>query len=226
MSEAALDASELASRLFPGLCVCVEIVRPEPGRDDLAALDPRERALVDRAVTKRRVGFGLGRRAAHAALARLGVPAAPLLNGADRAPRWPAGVVGSISHADDIAIAVVADAVAVAGLGVDVEHRAGLDEELWRRILRPAEAAAVCELPTEQRRAQALAVFCAKEAVYKAWYPQGQRVLEFSEVETRFDAARAAFTAQIAPSPHLLAHGRALRATGCSFASAWLSSTG
>ena len=50
------------------------------------------------AVDKRQREFATGRRLAHGLLTELGVGGGPLLPGRDRAPIWPDGVVGTISH--------------------------------------------------------------------------------------------------------------------------------
>src|SRR5215469_16812348 len=71
-------------------------------------LRPAEAAIVARAVEKRRAEFATGRACAHAALDAWGAPDAPLLPGPDRAPLWPDGFVGSISHARGACAAVAA----------------------------------------------------------------------------------------------------------------------
>ncbi len=178
-----IDDSRLAELLFPGLPVEVVCVRAAEAADAEAELVAVEWALVRDAVPARVRAFALGRRAAHRALARSKAPSGPILARADRAPRWPAGFVGSIAHCEGIAIAAVARADAVQGLGVDVEVARGLPTDLWSRVLTPRERTALDALPEAERQGAALRVFCAKEAVYKAWSPRGQRVIEFQDVE-------------------------------------------
>ncbi len=172
-----------AELLFPGLRVEVACVRDAEGAAAEAELVAAERALVRDAVPARVRAFALGRRAAHRALTRAKAPSGPILAGANRAPRWPAGFVGSIAHCEGIAIAAVARADAVQGLGVDVEVARGLTTDLWSRVLTPHERAALAALPAAERADAALRVFCAKEAIYKAWSLRGQRVIEFQDVE-------------------------------------------
>src|SRR5918999_6383951 len=57
-----------------------------------------EAAVVANAVAERRREFGTVRYCARNALLQIGVPAVPVLPDVDGAPRWPAGVVGSITH--------------------------------------------------------------------------------------------------------------------------------
>ncbi len=52
------------------------------------------------------------------------MPPAPILPGQRGAPRWPAGVVGSMTHCAGYRAAVVARADEVTSLGVDAERRA------------------------------------------------------------------------------------------------------
>ena len=102
-------------------------------------LFPEEAACIERAVAKRRREFTAGRLCARAALARVGVPPAPLLPNSDRTPRWPEGIVGSISHCDGYCGVVVARRERFAGLGLDAEVAAPLDPALVPRICRPSE---------------------------------------------------------------------------------------
>lgn len=59
-------------------------------------LFPEEEALVAKAVDKRRREFATARGCARSALAAFGFPPASIMTGENGAPRWPAGVVGSI----------------------------------------------------------------------------------------------------------------------------------
>lgn len=71
-----------------------------------AYLFPEEQAVIVNAVEARRREFGTVRRCAREALAVLGYPPAPLLPGQERAPQWPAGIVGSMTHCTDYRAAV------------------------------------------------------------------------------------------------------------------------
>src|SRR6266851_1633075 len=59
---------------------------------------PAEAAAIATANPARRTEFAAGRAVARAALAGLDVPAGPILPGRAGEPRWPDGVVGSITH--------------------------------------------------------------------------------------------------------------------------------
>ncbi len=173
-----------------------------------AALTPLfddEESLVARAVDKRRWEFRAGRHCARLALGELGMSAAPLLSSPDRAPIWPAGIVGSITHtgagSHAYAAAVVARSDEVRALGLDAELAEPLAEGLWPRVLLPAERAFVDALPGPERGLVAMLHFSAKEAFYKCQYPLTRRFLEFQDVEVRFELERNSFRARLQVAP-------------------------
>ena len=59
---------------------------------------PEEAPAIARAIPKRQAEFAAGRRAARAALTTLGHPAQAIPVGDRRAPIWPQGTVGAITH--------------------------------------------------------------------------------------------------------------------------------
>jgi 4'-phosphopantetheinyl transferase EntD len=121
--------------------------------------------------------FGLGRSAAQRAMADLGTPAEIIPAGPDGAPIWPDRLVGSIAHTRSVAIAVVGWAAELDGLGVDVEDEGRrIDPRTARRICTPEER------PRFAEPATLLALFCAKEATYKALAPLGATRLGFQAV--------------------------------------------
>ena len=100
----------------------------------------------------------------------LGRDTGPILAGDMREPIWPAGVVGSISHTTDIGIALVAPASRTDGVGVDVEQRRHAPE-LENRIPRPEERTWLEDRPQSERADDLLALFSAKESIFKAFFP-------------------------------------------------------
>ncbi|MGH3456338.1 MAG: 4'-phosphopantetheinyl transferase family protein, partial [Nocardioidaceae bacterium] len=106
-----------------------------------------------------------------------------LLPGADGVPVWPDGFIGSLTHCDGYRGAAVARAHQIRGLGIDAEPHDALPDGVRELVLRDEERA----------RSRALTavwpdmhwdrvVFCAKEAVYKAWFPLTRQWLGFSDV--------------------------------------------
>ena len=135
-------------------------------------LFPAEQALVRTAGPRRRAEFTAGRACARAALAGLGLPAAPVLAGRAGEPRWPTGVTGSITHCAGYRACAVARTTDVAALGIDAEPDARLPAGLIESVAGPAERTWLARQP-----ASAPAVcwdrllFSVKEAVGKLWYP-------------------------------------------------------
>jgi 4'-phosphopantetheinyl transferase EntD len=142
-----------------------------------------EAAAVAGAGAERRREFGTVRWCARKALRQLGVPAVPILPNEDRAPRWPVGVVGSMTHCAGYRAAVVARSDALFGVGIDAEPHAALPPAVLDFVLRDEERA---RLPALADAGAALhwdrIVFCAKESVYKAWFPLTGRWLDFEDV--------------------------------------------
>jgi 4'-phosphopantetheinyl transferase EntD len=157
-------------------------------------LHPDEEAHVAGAAEKRRRDFALGRACAHAALAEIGRNERAIGRGENGAPTWPEGVVGSITHTQGFAAAIVARARDFAGLGLDAERTGGVTPDLWPRLFGPAER----DFLTTASDAALFAtiLFSAKEACHKAGR---ERVLRFHELqvmlaEKEFTARRGAET--------------------------------
>ena len=165
-----------------------------------APLHPQEEACVARATAKRRREFAAGRACARLALARLGLPEAPLGRNEDRTPRWPAGFVGCISHCAGYCAAAVARQESVAGLGLDVEVIGRVRPALLPRICTPAERDALVRLdraPGQGMTDWATVLFSAKESTYKCYYPLTRVLLGFHDVEIELAPAGREFTARL-----------------------------
>jgi 4'-phosphopantetheinyl transferase EntD len=187
-----------------------------------AALFPEEQAVIARAVAKRRGEFGTGRACARAALAKLGLPPAAILPGARGAPQWPAGVAGSITHCAGYRAAAVARVRDVVSLGLDAEPNEVLPDGVLDHISLarerewlPGLAAAAPGVSWDRL------LFCAKESVYKAWFPLTGRWLGFEQAEITVEPEAGTFSAELLePGPVL--GGRPL--TG--FTGRWLARDG
>jgi len=141
-----------------------------------------EEALVEGAAQTRMEQFTAGRVCSRIALGRLGVAATtPILRGDDRAPIWPPGFIGSISHTDTWCAAAVARADDIRSLGIDLESSTPLKEELLKRVCTPKERDWLHELPAPGVTGKIL--FSVKEAVYKCQYPLSNQFLGFHAVE-------------------------------------------
>lgn len=144
--------------------------------DHAMSLLPDERVGLERMADVRRAEYSSGRRVAREALALLGIENCGV-TARGRVPIWPPGVVGSITHSRELAMAMVGRDAGVAGIGVDVEQEHRVDARVAARVLVPEERASLVE---EDWRTM---LFAAKEAVYKAVNPLVGEYLEFGDVE-------------------------------------------
>jgi 4'-phosphopantetheinyl transferase EntD len=202
-----------------GRCVGVEISPHAPPPDQLAALDPQERAFLATLPPARQPSFAAGRTALRAALGDLGLPLAPLLPGPRGAPRLPPGALGSISHKQHLAVALAAStpaapvatplAPADCALGVDLEEERPFRIDISRRVLTPGEREALRSLPEPERTAALRDRFCLKEAFYKAANIFVPRTISFQEVAVAAVGAdgRARFEGSFLDAHPLLADG-------------------
>jgi len=144
-----------------------------------------EDAQVSETRDRRRCEHATVRACARRALTSLGHSPVPILTDTDGVPQWPTGVVGSLTHCDGYRAAILAPGSEVAGLGIDAEPHAGLDAELWEHILSPDERLELTALAAIHADVHWDRIaFCAKEAAYKAWFPQTRRWLEFTDVRS------------------------------------------
>ncbi|HEX2901808.1 MAG TPA: 4'-phosphopantetheinyl transferase superfamily protein [Jatrophihabitans sp.] len=166
----------------------------------LDGLMPGESEVIAGAVAGRQHEFATVRRCAREALGRLGVPAAAILPGPRGAPGWPAGIVGSMTHCRGYRAAAVARSAELAALGIDAEPAAELPTGVLQLVAGPQEQRQLAELSPDMPWPTVL--FCAKEAVYKAWYPLAGRWLDFHQVRVRLDPERGSFhAALLVPGP-------------------------
>jgi 4'-phosphopantetheinyl transferase EntD len=205
-----------------------------------ARLFPAEEAAITRAVDRRRREYATARACAREALARLGVPAVPILAGERGAPQWPPGIAGSITHCAGYRAAAVARSADLASVGVDAEPDAPLPDGVMDAISLPAERAGLAALgltsgermsgervPGERMPGERggepswdRLLFCTKEAVYKAWFPLTGRWLGFEEAEITISRDGTFAARLLVPGPEL--DGRCL--TG--FAGRWVACDG
>ncbi|GAA3756283.1 4'-phosphopantetheinyl transferase family protein [Streptomyces tremellae] len=147
-------------------------------------LFPEEQAVVARAVDKRRREFTTVRELARTAMAELGVAPAPLLPDRRGAPRWPEGLVGSMTHCDGYRAVAVARAADIHAVGIDAEPNLPLPEGVLDAVTVPAERARIAELGASHPEvAWDRLVFSLKETIFKAWFPRTRYELDFSEAE-------------------------------------------
>ena len=172
----------------------VAVAAADP-RAPATGLLPEETAPTGRMIEKRHREFAAGRRAARAAMTGLGLPAVAIPMGPDRAPVWPEGVTGSISHTDTHCLAAVARTGEVRALGLDLEPDMALEPALWPDICTGAELGWLEARPAPERGRLARIIFSAKECVFKAQYPLTGAMLGFDAFGIGMDLSAGTFTA-------------------------------
>ncbi|MBN5309520.1 4'-phosphopantetheinyl transferase superfamily protein [Serratia marcescens] len=133
-----------------------------------------------RAVPKRRAEYLAGRVLARQLLAPLGFADFTLARGEDRAPQWPPGIAGALSHNSDTALCAVHRESGLGGVGLDVETLLSdvRAEELWGAIVSPAERETLLREALPFNELLTL-TFSAKESLFKALYPQVRCYFDF-----------------------------------------------
>jgi 4'-phosphopantetheinyl transferase EntD len=187
--------------MFEGLLPREVVTRetdPRDFEDPLVELFESERLAIGGAIDRRQREFAVARILARQALTELGRPPCALLNGDDRAPIWPEGIVGSITHTREICAVALALRSNVVSVGIDIERDEPLKEELVPAVCRPAETAWLGAQAPGDRGWLGKLVFSVKECAYKVQYPISRTFLDFSAMEVGVDLAaqrwRATFT--------------------------------
>jgi 4'-phosphopantetheinyl transferase EntD len=132
---------------------------------------------------KRIADFSTGRYCAIKALEQLGIQNATIPIGADRAPIWPEGIVGSISHCDTMVGAIVAYKTDHISLGLDIEEVGRVTPDLWDLVFTENEKVYLCSLTGRKLEEHSTAIFSIKEAFYKFQHPITKIFLDFLDVE-------------------------------------------
>ena len=154
---------------------------------------PADRAAAAQRSPHRAREYLAGRRALRAAIAAVGGIADDAgLEADDRgAPVLPPGLVGSISHKRELAVALAARDEGWR-VGVDLEQRGKRPFDIARRVMTPPELAAIAHLDGAHRDHAVIRAFALKEAVYKAIDPFLRRYVGFLEVAVWPDEAGGA----------------------------------
>lgn len=191
--------SSLLGQIVPAMVAAIEAFDDPPH----AALFPEEEELICRAVDKRRREFTTVRYCARTALTRLGLPPAPILPGERGAPQWPDGVVGSMTHCAGYRAAALAHAQQIRTIGIDAEPHDVLPQGVLKTVSLPEERDQLEQLAeSHPGTCWDRLLFCAKESIYKAWYPLARRWLGFEDARVVFDPLTNGFTARLlVPGP-------------------------
>lgn len=147
----------------------------------LGRLTSAERDVAATLRAYRQVQFVGGRLAVAAAFAEMGTRRASVLSDEHGAPIMPDGLVGSITHKQDLAVALLARGSV--HVGIDLEDTDRPRPGVAERVLTPEELAAVRALPESRQWVDTVVRFSVKESVYKAVHPTLRRYVGFGEVE-------------------------------------------
>ena len=160
-------------------------VRVAAALDDAGTgpLLPPEPDAVRRATADRVAEYTTGRHLARRALAGLGIAPVAIPTAPSRAPAWPPGVVGSITHCAGYRAAAVARRADLAALGLDAEPDLPLPGDSLTVVASDAERAALADLPTGPAWDRLL--FSVKESLFKAWHPLMGVWLDFADADVR-----------------------------------------
>lgn len=151
-------------------------------------------ASVSRAVVKRKAEFLAGRYCCKKVLASIDIHNFDVIVGENRAPIWPVGVKGAISHNSHHAMVAITERTDVLGIGIDIESIMSTktmndikeailrDEEHDLLYVPQARAVVVCSL-----------IFSIKETFFKAAYPSTGYYFDFDAItvdKIDYDAKR------------------------------------
>ena len=167
---------------LPGTLVDHRVIAPG---DELALL-PDEFGAFATSVVKVRRASGAARIIARELFERLGHAARAIPKSTAGMPIWPEGLVGSLAHDSEIAIAALASRHDFLSLGVDVEPAEPLDRELLEIVATATERQQM-----QEDRFDGRLLFAVKEAVYKAIYPIDRAYLDHHDVEVSLKSGTA-----------------------------------
>jgi len=134
---------------------------------------------------KRRAEFLAGRLCAMSALQLSGYQAIAPAVGKNREPIWGPDVVGSITHTETVAGAIVAASARYLGIGIDCEALVddAVRENLLDDILTAHERALYEKLPYNHRAQFFTVAFSAKESLFKALFNTVGFYFDFRDAE-------------------------------------------
>jgi 4'-phosphopantetheinyl transferase EntD len=189
--------------LAPLLPPDVVAVIGEPRHRRMPLLEAESEYLSSRSMQpQRKREFRVGRACAREALSRFGWAGWPLLPDASRAPVWPDGMVGSITHSMDYCAVAVGRRRAWAGIGIDAEAIGRVQETIAPLVCMKDELFALDKCSADRRHALLALLFSAKESVFKAVFPRTSVVFDFTNIGINIEPDTRTFSAY-APSHRL-----------------------
>lgn len=170
-----------------------------------------EMSAIRRAREPRAREFASGRAAARDAMRGFGLGERSIPMGQDRAPVWPEGMTGSITHDDRACVAIAASLDSYRALGADLEPDIDFPEELVTEICTRKEQLWLRQQPFSARGRYARMIFSAKECTYKCQYVLTGEMLEFHDLEITFSSEKSRFNAYLLRAVAPFEKGQVLR---------------
>jgi len=138
-----------------------------------------ENAIIKNAVPKRAHEFSAGRMCARKCLSYYDLWDVELLKGKLGEPLWPEGYTGSITHHDNVAVAVTAQASAFAGIGIDlVSQKDFIENTNLITCYRELKLLETVGLNVDL----SIFIFSIKESVIKILSPLLQDIIDFRDI--------------------------------------------
>jgi len=166
----------------PGVLIDHRVI--EDG-DELALL-PEELKAFAGSVIKVRRASGAARIVARNLLLRFGKTQQAIPRSTGGKPLWPEGIVGSMAHDAEIALAAIAARKDFLSIGIDVEPAEPLATDLLDIVATAKERERIRDDPYRGR-----VLFAVKEAIYKAVYPLDGVFLDHHDVEVNLRGGTA-----------------------------------
>lgn len=158
-------------------------LKSQPVTDRVHELFDEELSVIQTAAPLRRNTFSSGRSCARAVMLEAGLPTNALPRREDGSVQWPKGLLGSLSHTDEWAVAAVAvSAMCEAkSMGIDLERIRPLEDGVIKLIATPAERE---ELAASSSPVwHSIALFSVKESLYKCLARDFGQFIEFQDVQ-------------------------------------------
>ncbi len=151
-----------------------------PLSNDIVPSSPMEDETIKKFHFKRKIEFLNGRYCARKALEQLKFNQYyDIAINKNRSPKWPSGIVGSISHSKPLCVAITGLKKNYNSLGVDIENVDAVNSDIQDIIFTKTEI----ELYQNKRFDWKTLVFSAKESIYKFINPLCNKYIDFKDVD-------------------------------------------
>ncbi|RUT24826.1 hypothetical protein C0V97_13920 [Asaia sp. W19] len=116
---------------------------------------------------------------------------------ASGAPVWPRGLVGTITHSRKMALAAGASARDYENIGIDTEIVGHIEDGILDLLFSKREIEFVESLPYPEQEKVKTALFCSKEAFFKAKTAMQKSFNSPNEIEIDVDISTKTFRSRV-----------------------------